>query len=92
MGRKKKPDWVPVQDAIFRQILAEMGSQRLTAATVYRTAGISASHWSEIKNCNKPASVACLIKICQVLGLTFSQAISAPPALNDQAKPCRDTA
>jgi len=76
MGRKKQPDWVPVQDAIFRQILAEMGKRRITAASVYRKAGISASHWSEMKNCKKPASTISLIAICRVLGLTFSQGIS----------------
>lgn len=60
-------NWKTTQDAIIRQILAEMGRLRMTSKAMCEASGLCAAHWSEMKNLKKPISLEKLCAICDAL-------------------------
>ena len=67
----KNATWQDVQDILVRQILAEMGNQRMNAKTMCKAAGISASHWNKLRDLKKPMSIDRLCAIGNALGIYF---------------------
>lgn len=63
--------WREAQDGIIRQMLAEMGRQKLTGKAMCLRAGISPSHWSELRNLRKPLTLDKIVAITTALNLTL---------------------
>lgn len=63
--------WREAQDGIIRQMLAEMGKQRLTGKAMCLRAGVSPSHWSELRNLRKPLTLDKIVAIVTTLGMTL---------------------
>lgn len=66
-----KNQWKNLQDDFVREILGHMGRQRMTGRALCAKAGISSSHWSQMKNLQKAISIEQAVKISRALGLKF---------------------
>lgn len=74
-----KPAWKNTQDSLMREVLSELGRQRMTSQDLCRRAGISTSHWSELKNLKKPISLDRLLSVASALGMEFTAMLLHPP-------------
>jgi plasmid maintenance system antidote protein VapI len=64
-------EWQRVQDLFVRELLSEMGRQRMTAKQLAQKLSISPSWCSEMLNCKKPMSLELMIRSCRILKLQF---------------------
>lgn len=71
-----------MQDALIRQILAEMGRQRMSGKALCKKAGLSEPHWSDMKNLKRAISLDKLCAVGNALGIVFQVPITpqkSPP-------------
>ena len=76
-----------LQDAIVREILAEMGRRRMTSRAMCAASGLSTSHWSEMRNLKKPMSIDRLMAVA--LSLEMKVNIAMQP--NDKGQPTAES-